>query len=264
MSKTICLSAGHGAGDPGVINRNLKEADLTIRIATRAAEIIRKHGVNCLYVPDNLTLVQTINWINERASQITIAVDVHINSGGGKGVEGWNYQGGPNESDKLSQFLADACAAETRLPNRGIKDESQNRYKKLGFIHDTKPIAALIECGFIDGDYDYLNTAAGLEQLARGVARGSLGYIGVAWNPSLLNPTAPTRPQPVKDDSDTDYFEGLNLTDKQSMRDIITGYKNRGREIEVLKEENNKLRSAPLKSYAAEKAEIQKVLDRIP
>jgi N-acetylmuramoyl-L-alanine amidase len=195
MAKTICLSAGHGAGDVGAKYKNLQESDLTIKIAQRAAEIIRKHGVGTLYVPDTLTLQGTINWINERANQITICVDVHINSGNGTGVEAWNYIGGPNESDKLSQFLADACAAETGLKNRGIKDETDNRHKRLGFIRDTAPIAALVECGFIDGDYDYLNKPEGIEAMARGVARGCLGYTGVQWNPSLLNGAA-TPPKP--------------------------------------------------------------------
>jgi len=200
VAKAIALSAGHGAGDPGVVYKNLREADLTVRIAQLAAEMIRKHGVDCLYVPDNLTLIQTIQWINARSGQISICVDVHINSGNGSGVEGWNYQGGPNESDRLSQFLADACAAETGLPNRGIKDETLNRHKKLGFIHDTNPVAALIECGFIDGDYTFLNQPRNIERLARGVARGCLSYLGVKWDPAKLNPAPihPTKPVEYK------------------------------------------------------------------
>lgn len=214
--KTICISAGHGAGDPGVVNKNLKEADLTIKIASRAVGIIRNHGVDCLYVPDNLTLVQTIQWINARASQITITVDVHINSGGGSGVEGWNYQGGPNESDKLSQFLADACAAESGLPNRGIKDETTNRYKKLGFIHDTTPIAALIECGFIDGDYNFLNNPESIEKLARGVARGCLSYLGLPWKPELLNP----KPQIDPKDTQIKELEAALVVERQKVEEL--------------------------------------------
>lgn len=192
--KTICLSAGHGAGDVGAVNKDLQEAVLTDIITKRAVEMVRKHGVDCLEVPSNLTLVETIQWINNRTDQITICVEVHINSGGGTGVEGWNYEGGPNESDKLSQFLADAGAAETGLPNRGIKDETLNRFRKLGFVHDTNPIAALIECAFIDGDYNFLRVDANLTKSAKGVARACLTYLGYAWKPELINPPAPTPP----------------------------------------------------------------------
>lgn len=195
MKKTICLSAGHGAGDPGVVYQGLQEDDLTRRITKRAVEMIRKHGVDCLEVPDNLTLVETIQWINNRTNQIDIAVEVHINSGvkEATGVEGWNYAGGPNESDLLSKFLADAVAAETGLKNRGVIDESQNRYKKLGFIHDTNPIAALIEVAFIQGDYSYLSKDENITTIAKGVARGCLQYCGYRWTPEVLNP------EPAKD-----------------------------------------------------------------
>lgn len=201
MIKTICISAGHGAGDVGASNKNLRENELTVKISKRTSEIIRAHGVDCLYVPDDLTLVQTIAWINERGDQITIAVDVHINAGGGSGVEAWNFQGNGNESDKLSQFLSDACSVESGLYNRGIFDETKNRYGRLGFIHDTTPIAALVECGFIDGDFSLLSTPNGIEKMARGVARGCLGYIGVAWNPTLINPQNPIPPKEMVEKS---------------------------------------------------------------
>jgi N-acetylmuramoyl-L-alanine amidase len=202
QSKTICLSAGHGAGDPGASHQTLQEATLTEIIVKRAAEMIRKHSVDCLEVPSNLTLIETIQWINNRTDQITICVEAHINSGGGTGVEGWNYEGGPNESDKLSKFLADASAAETGLPNRGVKDETLNRYRKLGFVHDTNPIAALLECAFIDGDYEYLKKDENLTKSAKGLARGCLSYIGVTWKPELVNPPTPA-PSPTPTPSPT-------------------------------------------------------------
>lgn len=198
--KTIALSAGHGAGDPGAVYKDLQEATLTDKITKKAVDMIRKHGVDCLEVPGNLDLVNTIKWINERSSQINVCVEVHVNRSGsqppfGTGVEAWNYQGGPNESDKLSQFLADALAAETGLKNRGIKDESLNLHKKLGFVHDTNPVAALAECGFIDGDYDFLAREENLTRMAKGIARGCLSYIEVKWNPGfLVLPTPPTQP----------------------------------------------------------------------
>lgn len=206
MPKTVAISAGHQPGvDNGAASNGLLEANLTIQIADKVVDILRKHGVPVLYVPNNIDLISTINWINQRANQIDgCAVDIHINSGGGSGVEGWNYAGGPNESDKLSQFLADACAAETGLPNRGVKDETVNRHGKLGFIHDTIPTAALIECGFIDTDADrkVLNNPEGIFKMAKGVARGVLGYIGVAWKPELLGPVAPTPPTPTPPTTD--------------------------------------------------------------
>lgn len=226
MAKTIALSAGHGGGDVGAAYRELREDALTRAITARAAEVVRLHGVPCLVVPDDLTLQGTIGWVNQRAAQIAICVDVHINAGGGTGVEGWNYRGGPNESDKLSKFLADACAAESGLPNRGVKDETLNRWKRLGFIHDTLPIAALVECGFIDGDYALLRTPAGVEKMARGVARGCLSYLGTKWNPALLNlapkPPAPTPGQTLAMVREQVYATGSVWDRMNKIRDLVS------------------------------------------
>ena len=199
--KIVALSAGHGAGDVGAVYKNLKEAELTVKITDKAAEILRTHGVGVLDVPDTLTLQGTINWINARA-EIDLCVEIHINSGGGKGVEGWNYAG-QSESDKLSQFLVDGLAIETGLPNRGIKDETTNRHGRLGFVHDTKPLAVLVECGFIDGDYDFLTKDENLTNLAKGLVRGIVSYLGIPWKP----PVVPTPPQPPT--PPTDPCEGV-------------------------------------------------------
>ena len=196
--KAIALSAGHDLSDPGAIYKDLREADLTRKIVGYATDYIRAHGVGVINVPDNLNLVQTIKYINDRANQLDSCVEVHMNKGGGKGVEAWNYQGGPNESDKLSQFLVDACVAETGLQNRGIKDETTNLHGRLGFVHDTTPIAALVETAFLDGDYDFLKSEDNIKKIAKGVARGILSYHGVTWNPNLINPPAPpAQPTPV-------------------------------------------------------------------
>lgn len=194
--KSIALSAGHSLSDPGTINKDLRESDLTRKITTYATDYIRTHGVGVINIPDELDLTQTIKYINDRADQLGLCVEVHINSGGGKGIEAWNYVG-VSESDKLSQFLVDATVAETGLPNRGIKDESTNRHGRLGFVHDTKPLAALIECGFIDGDYDFLKQEENLKRMAKGVARGIVTYMGVTWRPELVNPTPPAQPTPT-------------------------------------------------------------------
>lgn len=195
--KAIGLSAGHDLSDPGAIHKDLREADLTRKIVSYATDYIRAHGVGVINVPDSLNLVDTIKYLNARANQLDSVVEVHMNKGGGKGVEAWNYQGVGNESDKLSQFLVDAVVAETGLNNRGIKDETTNQHGRLGFVHDTTNVAALVETAFLDGDYDYLKDEENIKRIAKGVARGILSYHGVTWNPALINPVPPATPTPT-------------------------------------------------------------------
>ena len=70
------------------------------------------------------------------------------------------------------------------MNSRGSKDESTNRWGQLGFVHDTKPLAVLIECGFIDTleDLKLLGNEEGRFKIARGLARGICAHLGVTWS----------------------------------------------------------------------------------
>lgn len=195
--RTITLSAGHDNSDPGAVFKDLGEAALTKQVTPLAADYLRKHGIGVLEVPDTLNLPSTIQWINQRKDQMELCVELHFNSGGGKGTEGWFYHADPT-SQKLSDNIINAIAAETGLANRGSKDEFTNRHGRLGFVHDTVPLACLIELCFIDGDYDFLKTADGNKRLAKGVCRGILSYMGEAWKPELIDPKPVPAPEPPK------------------------------------------------------------------
>lgn len=195
--KTICLSAGHSNSDPGAVFKDLGEAALTKQVTPLAAQYLRKHGIGVLEVPDTLSLPETIKWINDRKEQIQQCVELHFNSGGGTGVEGWYYNNDA-ESKKFTQFILDALMAETGLASRGAKDESTNRHGRLGFVHDTVPLACLIELAFIDGDYNFLKSQDGIKRLAKGVCRGILSYLGEQWKPELIDPKPAPKPEEPK------------------------------------------------------------------
>jgi N-acetylmuramoyl-L-alanine amidase len=184
--KTIALSAGHNINDPGAVGDGLVERDLVEKIVAYASEIMRSHGVGVLNPPIELDLRGTIKWINDRKDQIESCCEVHINAGGGLGAEGWYYRNS-DESKKFALFLVDAINAESGMSkSRGVKDEkTANVWGRLGFVHDTKPLACLIECGFIDRveDRKILSTEKGLYDIAKGVARGYLSFMGVEWKP---------------------------------------------------------------------------------
>jgi N-acetylmuramoyl-L-alanine amidase len=222
--KTICLSAGHVPGrDPGAVSGHLKEADLNVKIVRQAAQLLRDHKVPVLEVPDNLDLRQTIYWINQRNKQIDIAVEVHINAGGGTGVEAWHYHNSAT-SQKLAQFVVDGLAVESQLPNRGVKDEATNKWGRLGFVHDTKPLACLVECGFIDSsrDREVLDNDEGLFMFSKGLCRGLLGYMGKKWKPPLPPEDDPIviAPAPIDNDKITKRVERLEVENEKTQKSL--------------------------------------------
>jgi len=187
--KTIALSAGHSDSDPGAVYNGLVERDLVEIIVKDASDILRSHGVGVLNPPSSLNLTKTIAWINARKAQTDLCCEIHVNSSGkpnqGVGLEGWYYHNS-EVSKKFSDFMIDAISVESGMSkDRGSKDEGFNRWGKLGFVHYTVPLACLIECGFINTDVDrkILSSESGLYDIAKGVARGVVSYLGIKWEP---------------------------------------------------------------------------------
>ena len=106
-----------------------------------------------LFVPEWLSLVDRIKWINKRSVDWDIAIELHMNSWGWTGTEvfywawsSWMKKNAEIFSEKLSKWL--------NLKNRWAKPDTATRFWQLGFIRDTKPLAFLIELWFIDNSYD--------------------------------------------------------------------------------------------------------------
>lgn len=225
--KIVVISAGHSLSDPGAVySPNARENFMTIELSRLASDILRKHSIGVLNVSDNLDLVNTIKWINARAKEqkINLCVELHCNSSGdqkARGVEAWYYHNfqsntADEDSKKLSQCLVDAVAIESGMPVRGIFDESTNRWGRLGFVHDTDPLASLLECGFLSNEQDrsILLSETGRMNIAKGIARGILTYLGEAWKPELLMDKESASTEDAKDKQINDLKSALESTKK--------------------------------------------------
>lgn len=191
--KTVILSSGHSNTDPGAVYGGLKEADLNKKIVKTATDLLRGLGVGILNVPDGLNLQGTIGWINANAPKANLAVEVHVNAGGGTGVEGWYYHNS-GTSKKVMDTILSSIVAQTGMSSRGSKDEYLNHWGRVGFVHDTKPLACLVECGFIDSKIDrkWLQTDNGLYSIGLGLAKGIAQYLVISWkeNNTPIDPKA--------------------------------------------------------------------------
>jgi N-acetylmuramoyl-L-alanine amidase len=72
------LSAGHGAGDPGTVNGNFKEADEAIIIVDEIAKQLKKKGITIDVVPhetaskprSNTSMLAMMNAMRGRSKSI--------------------------------------------------------------------------------------------------------------------------------------------------------------------------------------------------
>jgi N-acetylmuramoyl-L-alanine amidase len=201
----VIVSSGHTQKEPGAIVGDLREVDLTRKIANKVISKLRQEGIISLSVPPEMDLLQRIDWINKtgyREDTEDIAVEIHINDGGKSGIEGWFKDKGENNSQKLTTAIVEEACTFSQLTNQGVKSEYEHPLKMLTFLHNISPVGALIECLYIDNpeDQKLLKDDIKIDQLASGIVKGILKYFGienpVSAVPNVQPQQIPTPGQP--------------------------------------------------------------------
>ncbi|MEG0722348.1 MAG: N-acetylmuramoyl-L-alanine amidase [Lachnospiraceae bacterium] len=95
---------------------------------------------------------------------VDLDVSIHLNAGGGQGVEVWCYDA---QTSAVAQRICDKVAA-LGFPNRGVKYT-----RDLYVLRSTKSPAILVECCFVDSVEDAQRYHA--HEMAGAIASGLLG-----------------------------------------------------------------------------------------
>jgi hypothetical protein len=179
--------------DPGDVYGDLREADLTRNIAQKVIPHLKQQGLIAMAVPLDLPLLQRIDWINNtgyRDSLNDICLEIHINSGGKRGLEAWFRGEGNNNSQKLAEQLLTSISSETGYPSLGAHSEYEHELGSLSFLNRTNPVTVILETLFIDNDEDskILKNDQKLDELAKAIAKGVVGYFGQQVNTTTVTP----------------------------------------------------------------------------
>lgn len=180
--KKVFLGVGHGGTDPGAIGNRLKEKDLTLAIATHCKNELIRHGVNVgmsRTKDENDPVMDEVAECN--AFSPDLAIDIHINSGGGDGFEVFYHHGGGSSRALAAKIEAhvEAIGQNSRGCKTRVRSDGKDYY---AFIRETKAPAVILEAAFIDtADVQAIDTAA--EQKAFGVAyaKGILQALGIPY-----------------------------------------------------------------------------------
>lgn len=185
----VIISAGHSPMDKGAVFGELVEYDLTQKITDELETLIKDYPkLGYKRIPTGLTLPQKIQWINSSdltAENNDIAVEVHINDkdgeGSEQGVECWHAERGNNASRELCRLLMKNVCDEAGLKKRTINSEYDHPFRRLGYVHNTTTISALIEVGYMDNPKDkkILTSDSGIKKIAKGLLKGILDYYGL-------------------------------------------------------------------------------------
>lgn len=183
MSKKVFLGVGHGGIDSGAVANGLKEKDLNLQIALETQKVLVRHGVTVQMSrtkDENDALTEEIKECN--AFNPDLAVDIHINAGGGDGAEAFYHYGGGTSKTLAENILAEVVAIGQNSRGAKIRKNANGR-DYYGFIRETKAPATIVECAFIDNKTDIAIIDTLAEQKAMGVAiaKGILKTLGIAY-----------------------------------------------------------------------------------
>lgn len=151
MSKVVVLDPGHGGSDPGAVSTDLREKDLTLKIAKRVRDtLVNNYNVTVKMTrstDEGLTLRERTNYANRLKADYFCSI--HINAGGGTGYEDYIYNKLSDSSSTAKKRDAVHNEVKKVLSKYGIT----NRGKKKANYHvlrESNMSAMLSENLFID------------------------------------------------------------------------------------------------------------------
>ncbi len=180
--RKVFVGVGHGGADPGAVANDLEEKTLNLQIAHACCGELERHGVSVRMSrtkDENDPVSEEIKECNDYNPDL--ALDIHINAGGGDGAEIYYHHNG-GQGKVLAQNILNELVG-IGQNSRGLKTKTNTAGKDYyAFIRETKAPAIIIECAFVDNKYDVQIIDTEAEQKAMGIAiaRGVLTTLGIS------------------------------------------------------------------------------------
>ena len=185
----VYLDPGHGGYDSGACGCGKRECDLALQIALKVRDKLTAAGMQVRMsrtsnnVPCNCDHDELPRRPREaNAWGADIYVSIHLNAGGGHGIETLHSVVG-GKSTVLAQDIQTAVlAACPGYTDRGLKTQlsSDGVHDRVCVIRESAMPAALVECGFVDSADDMSHWNA--DKFAQGITAGICKYFGVITN----------------------------------------------------------------------------------
>ena len=197
----IVLDPGHGGYDSGATYNGLLEKDVNLKVAQYCKSYLEHYSGVEVYMtryddtapgyPVNTDLVNRVDIAQQKGARAIVSV--HMNSGGGSGVE--VYYPNANGNSYVStegRGLADRICkniAALGMNNRGIKirnsSDGSDYYSIIRNAKERGFVGIIVEHGFMDGDYNKLRDDNFLRQLGEADAKGIAQYYGLVDGENL-------------------------------------------------------------------------------
>ena len=173
----VVLDAGHGGVDPGAIQGDATEKEITMDIAKRTKELLETSGykVGMTREEDSrMKLGDRASFANKRNAKVFVSIHCNASENHkGNGIETFYTEQKESEDLLLAGMIQDAVIKQTDAFDRGIKAADYT------VIVRTNMPAALIEVGFLTNEVEnqMLQNDEYLNKLAQGIAEGIVQYL---------------------------------------------------------------------------------------
>lgn len=191
----IFISAGHGGFENGIVDTGAKidgitEAQEMISIRDLIVPELRSRGFKVLSVPDDLSLQDSINWINARSRSGDIALEIHAGAFQNTEVRGATaYYVASNDARKshAELMLLALLRRVPQLPSLGAKPDTAAGMGRLAFCRQVAPPSILMELGYLSNERDRNLLLSRRRDFALGLADGL-----ASWSRTITGTEPPT------------------------------------------------------------------------
>lgn len=163
--KTIFLSAGHSAADPGAVGNGLKEASIAVEVRNLVDQALLRLGIAATLDArgqGNLPLKDAIT----QAKKFQIAIEFHCNASDKPAATGVETLSSPKNM-AFGEALCTSIAKSLGIRSRGAKPEDSGQHHRLGFVQAG---GIIVELFFISNPNDVQAYTKNKETMARGIA----------------------------------------------------------------------------------------------
>ncbi|HEY9875640.1 MAG TPA: N-acetylmuramoyl-L-alanine amidase [Candidatus Obscuribacterales bacterium] len=176
----IFISAGHGGyegggRDLGTVAGSTTEAQEMILLRDQILSELRSRGMEVFSVPDDLSAKQTISWINARARQGDIALEIHADAYGNPDVRGatvFYIASNADRKTQAEQLLLALLRRVPQLPSRGAKADTTTSLGRLAFTREVIVPSMYMQIGFLTNPDDRALIQNRRRDIAAGIADG--------------------------------------------------------------------------------------------
>ena len=173
----IVLDAGHGGEDPGAIQGDAMEKEITLEIVKMTKDLLEESGYKVGMTREEDCRVELggrASFANKRNAKVFVSIHCNASENHkGNGIETFyaEYKGFKNKT--LAEMIQSAVMEQTDAFDRGIKTAD------YAVIVRTSMPAVLIEVGFLTDEVEkeMLQDKEYQEKLAKGISEGIIRYL---------------------------------------------------------------------------------------